>query len=161
MSHLRRQDRAITDPADIDRILTGARFATVALAEGDQPYAVTLSFGYDAARRRLCFHVANAGRKLDIIAKNPRACVSVVRDLGYQAGQCAHRFESVVMTGDMRVLDDPEDIRLSMRALIGQLEAAEPAVEVWERNALDTAGALKRFRALVFEIEDVTAKRGQ
>ena len=74
MSHaMRREDRAITDPAEIDRILSEARYATVALADGAEPYVVTLSCGYDARRRQLCFHVAPAGRKLDIISRNPRA----------------------------------------------------------------------------------------
>lgn len=161
MSHLRRQDRAITDVAEIDRILAQGRFATIALADGEKPYAVTLSYGYDAARRRLCFHVATAGRKLDVIARNPRACASVIADLGYKAGECAQPFQSVVMTGHLHVLDDPEDIRLAMRTLIGQLEGSDGVDEVWERNRLDTPAALKRFRALVLDIEDVSAKQGQ
>ena len=58
MTHeLRRADREITDPAEIDRILSAAKYATIALADGAQPYVVTLSCGFDAGRQRLCFHV--------------------------------------------------------------------------------------------------------
>jgi nitroimidazol reductase NimA-like FMN-containing flavoprotein (pyridoxamine 5'-phosphate oxidase superfamily) len=161
MSHpLRRTDRQITDVAEIDRLLTQARYATIALADGDEPYVVTLSCGFDAPNRRLCFHVATTGRKLDIIARNPKACVTVVSDLGYQFGECAHPFESVVMTGTMRLVEDPDDIRTGMRALIGQLESPTDAEAIFERNKLGTDDGLKRFRLLTFEIGDVSAKRG-
>ncbi len=56
------------------------------LLTDDQPYVVTLSCGFDAANRRLCFHVANSGRKLDIIARNPKACATVDRGPRLQAG---------------------------------------------------------------------------
>ena len=162
MTHeLRRHDLQITDPAEIDRILLGARYATIALVDGDQPYAVTLSCGYDAGHTRLCFHVAPQGRKLDIIAANPSACVTVVGDLGYKVGECAHPYESVVMFGRMRLLEDPDDVRAAMRALVEQLESPQAEAEIWERNALDTPEALRRFRMLVFEIDELTAKSGQ
>jgi uncharacterized protein len=158
---LRREDRAITDPAEIGRILSAARFATIALADAGEPYVVTLSCGYDAAHGRLCFHVAPEGRKLDIIARNPRACVTVVEDLGYKRGECAHPFRSVVMEGRMRLVSAPAEMRETMRVLIGQLEAPEDAAEVYVRNKLDDDGALTRFRMLVFEIDDMSGKEGE
>jgi len=162
MTHeLRRHDLEITDPAEIDRILHAARYATIALADGEQPYAVTLSCGYDAANQRLCFHVAPKGRKLEIAARNPRACATVIGDKGYLVGECAHPYESVVMFGRVRVLEGAEEIRAAMRVLIGQLESPEAESTIWERNSLETDAALERFRILVFEIDDVTAKSGQ
>jgi len=162
MTHpLRRQDRAITDAARIEEIIASARYATVALVDGDEPYVVTLSCGYDAPRRRLCFHVAHEGRKLDIVARNPRACATIVVDHGYSVGACEHPFESVVMTGRMRVLDDPDDAREAMRTLIVQLEGTENLPAVWDRNKLDGEAVFRRMRMLVLEIDDVTAKAGK
>lgn len=162
MTHLmRRHDCEITDPAIIDEIISAGRYATIALCEGDEPYVVTLSCGYDAERRRLCFHVATSGRKLDIIAGNPRACATIVDDLGYKHGECAHPFRSVVMTGTMRLADDPEDIRAGMRTLIDQLETPADADALFARHKLDTDEGLKRFRLLVLEIEGVSAKQDE
>jgi nitroimidazol reductase NimA-like FMN-containing flavoprotein (pyridoxamine 5'-phosphate oxidase superfamily) len=158
---LRRADRQITHSADIDRILATAKYAMIALADGDQPYVVTLSCGYDPERQRLCFHSAPRGRKLDIIGNNPLACATVVREGGYKSGECAHPFESVVLFGRMRVLDDPDDARAAMRTLIGQLESTADRDALWQRHDLDTAEALARFRMLAFEIEHLTAKSGQ
>ena len=162
MTHeLRRHDLEITDPAEIDRILRSAAHATIALVDGTRPYVVTLSCGYDAARNRLCFHVAPMGRKLDVIDANPLACATVIHDRGYSTGECAQPYESVVVFGNMRVLEDPDDIRAAMRTLIGQLESPEAEAAIWERNQLDTDEGLVRFRMLVLEIDDGTAKSGQ
>jgi len=158
---MRRHDCAITDPATIDEILSAGRYATIALCDGDEPYVVTLSCGYDAERKRLCFHVAPAGRKLDIIANNPRACATVVHDLGYKHGECAHPFRSVVMTGSMRLADDPEDVRAGMRTLIRQLETLEDAEAIFAEHKLDTDEGLKRFKLLVLDIDDVSAKQDE
>ena len=162
MTHeLRRNDLEITDAEQINALLHAARFATIALAEGSQPYLVTLSCGYDEARHRLCFHVAPKGRKLDIIAANPLACATIVADKGYLEGECAHPYDSVVAFGRMRLLEDAEEVRDAMRTLMGQLESPAAVSAVWERNNLDTDEALVRFRMLVFEIDELTAKSGQ
>jgi nitroimidazol reductase NimA-like FMN-containing flavoprotein (pyridoxamine 5'-phosphate oxidase superfamily) len=158
---LRREDRAITDPAVIESLLHGARVATIALADGDEPYVVTLSCGYDAPLRRLCFHVASVGRKLDIIARNPRACVTIVSDLGYKTGECAHPFQSLVMEGRMRLLEDRDEARIAMRALIGQLEGAEAVDRLFAKHELDGEAVFRRMSVLVFEIDGITAKEGE
>jgi len=158
---LRRHDLEITDPAEIDRILSSAHHATIALTDGDAPYLVTLSFGYDAERGRLCFHAATGGRKLELIAANPRACATVVRELGYNSGECEHPYESVVLFGTMRIVEELGDAQAAMRTLIGQLESPADAVAIWERNNLGAPEGMARCRMLVFDIEDLTAKSGQ
>ena len=158
---LRRDDLEITDPDEIDRLLSSGRYATVALVDGDRPYVVTMSCGYDRARGRLCFHVAREGRKLDLIAANPQACATVVHDLGYNTGQCAHPYESVVVVGRMRILENADDARDAMRTLIAQLEGREDASAIWERNRLDTDDGLGRCLMLALEIDSMSAKAGQ
>lgn len=161
MSHLRRKDREITDPAHVERIFSAGRFATIALADGDEPYVVTLSYGYDAPKHRLCFHAATAGRKLDIIARNPRACATVILDLGYRETECAHSYESVVVTGRMRVLDDIDEVRAAMHVLVSHLESPQAREAVWARNGLNDDLAFKRFTILEFAIDELCAKHGQ
>jgi uncharacterized protein len=158
---LRRNDLEITDPAQIDRILSAAKYATIALVDGDRPYLVTMSCGYDRKRNRLCFHAATTGRKLDLIAANPGACATVIADLGYKRGECDHSYESVVLFGKMRVLEDLADAREAMRILIGQLESSEDEPAIWERNGLGAVEGMGRCRMLALEIEDLTAKTGQ
>ena len=161
MSQLRRKDREITDPVIIEQVLSSGRFVTIALCDGSDPYVVTLSYGYDAAGRRLCFHSARTGRKTDIIAANPRACATVVVDRGYAEGECAHPYRSVVMTGHMRVIDDIPEAREAMRVLTLHLEGPDAMQEVWNRNGLADDAAFGRVAMLEFRIESLCAKQGQ
>jgi nitroimidazol reductase NimA-like FMN-containing flavoprotein (pyridoxamine 5'-phosphate oxidase superfamily) len=156
--HLRRHDRQITDTETIERIVRDGRYTTIALADGAEPYVVTLSYGYDAPQRRLYFHVAHEGRKLDIIARNPRACATVIADGGYNPGECEHAYETVVMFGTIRVVEDPAEKLRAMHTLVDHLE---PDPETyWATRSWTLEQRISGFSALCFEIEELTAKAG-
>lgn len=161
MHHIRRKDREITDTETIEAILDNGRFATIALADGEQPYLVTLSYGYDTELRRLYFHAAKEGRKLDIIAVNPQACATVIEECGYNEGECEHPYRSVVMNGRMRAAADVAEAREAMRTLVGHLESCEAKDAIFERNGLARDESFERVRMLVFEIDSMTAKQGK
>lgn len=156
---MRRADREITDPARIDDLLKRGRFITLALVDGVEPYVVTLSYGYDSQSRRMYFHVAHAGHKLDVIAVNPRACGTVVLDGGYNQGECEHPFESVVVRGTLRIAEDPAEKRNAIRALVGHLEP--DAETYWASRTWDLEDRLGGFKALMLDIESVSAKEGK
>jgi nitroimidazol reductase NimA-like FMN-containing flavoprotein (pyridoxamine 5'-phosphate oxidase superfamily) len=157
--HLRRSDREITDPVALDSVLTRGTFATVAMCHDGEPYLVTLSYGYDAKRRALYSHVATTGRKLDAIAADPRACATIIIDGGYRHGECSHLYESIVLTGRMTVVDDPDEARHGMRVLLGHLE--DDPDDVWERQALDREETWRRLRILRLDIDEITGKSNE
>ncbi len=157
--HLRRTDRQITDEAAIERILKQGRFTTIALTGADGPYAVTLSYGYDADASRLYFHVAHEGRKLAMIAEDSRACATIVLDHGYTTGECEHPFESVVMFGRMRIVTDADEKLRAIRTLVNHLEA-EPQ-GYWDSRSWQIEDRIGGFTALAFEIDELTAKQGK
>jgi len=156
--HVRRTDRELTEPAEIDSVLQRGRFAAIAMCHDGEPYVVTLSYGFDEARRALYFHVARAGRKLDAWAADPRVCATVVIDGGYEQGACKHHYESVVLEGRMSLVTDLEEARHGMGVLAGHLED-EPA-PVWERNALDGDEAYERVHIARLDIDHITGKAG-
>ncbi len=156
--HLRRDDRAITGTEHVDRLIAEGRFATFALANDNEPYCVTLTYGFDREARRLYFHVAHEGQKLDWIARNPASCGTIVHASEYSHGECAHPYESVVMRGRFRVVDDPAEKAQAIRTLVWQQERdPEP---YWASRQLDDPKRTNGFTALAFEIEHVTAKKG-
>jgi nitroimidazol reductase NimA-like FMN-containing flavoprotein (pyridoxamine 5'-phosphate oxidase superfamily) len=157
--HLRRTDREITDPETIERILRTGKYTTIALAGEEGPYAVTLSYGYDSEQRRLYFHAAHEGQKIDLIARDPRACATVIAENGYTHGECEHPFESVVMFGTMRVVEDAEEKLHAIHTLVDHLET--DAEKYWESRSWKLESRMAGFSALVFEIERLTAKRGK
>jgi nitroimidazol reductase NimA-like FMN-containing flavoprotein (pyridoxamine 5'-phosphate oxidase superfamily) len=156
--HVRRTDRELTEPDDLDSVLRRGRFATIAMCHDGEPYVVTLSYGYDSEAKRLYFHVAPAGRKLDALAADPHVCATVVIDGGYEQGACKHRYESVVFTGHMALVADLEEARAGMRVLMGQLE--EDPSAVWEKNRLDEDATFDRMSVARLDIREITGKAG-
>jgi nitroimidazol reductase NimA-like FMN-containing flavoprotein (pyridoxamine 5'-phosphate oxidase superfamily) len=156
--HVRRDDRELTGAAELTSILQRGRFVTVAMCHDGEPYLVTLSYGYDEARRAMFFHVAPEGRKLDAWNADPRVCATVIVDGGYEPGACKHHYESVVLTGRVSLVTDPDEARAGMRVLVGHLE--EDTDAVWERNRLDSDTPYGRMRIARLDIDEMTGKAG-
>ena len=156
--HMRRADRELTEPGALADILRGGRYATIAMIHDGEPYLVTLSYGWDETSNALYFHMANAGRKLDALAADPRVCATVIADGGYVPGECRHRYESVVMTGTMQVLTDPQEARAGMRALIGALEGESDPL--WSHYDLDGKKHWERMSIARLDIKTITGKAG-
>ena len=120
--HARHPDKAITDPAEIARIVAGQKFLTLALCDENRPYLVTVSHVFDADRNSFYFHCSPAGRKLDIIAANPHVYGQVLEDCGYVPGECEHQYRTVQFDGTAELVVDPEEKLRALRLLIGRLE---------------------------------------
>ena len=159
MHAMRRTDRQILDEGRIRGILEQGRYIMIALCARDEPYVVTLSYGYDAERACLYFHVAHEGQKLDIIAENDRACGTVVIESGYTQGECEHPFESVVLRGRIRMVVDSDEKRRAIEVLVNHLES-DP-VGYWASRRWKLEDRIKGFTALRFDIEEMTAKQGK
>ncbi len=156
--HMRRIDRALVEPEELASILKRGKYAAVAMCQDGEPYVVTLSYGYDEAANSLVFHLSPSGRKTDAWAADPRVCATVVIDGGYVKGECRHLYESVVVSGRMTVITDPDEARDAMRTLLAHLE--EEPDDVWERQALDRPETWRRLAVARLVIEDITGKAG-
>lgn len=155
---MRRMDREM-EPDECRSLLGRGRFSTLGLADADGcPYVVTLSYGFDADASRLYFHVARAGRKLDLAAANPRAAATVVDAGEYLDGRCAHPYESVVLEGRLRLVEDDGEREHALRTVLAQQESDAEAA--WTRNHLDDPATWRRFAVLAFDIESSSGKRG-
>lgn len=117
---MRRSDREIKDRETIDRILHAAPVCRLALCDGDRPYVIPMSYGYDG--KSLYFHCASEGRKLDLVRRNPNACFEVDMDVEVAARGTACswglRFRSVVGFGRVTIVADPEGKRRALAALM-------------------------------------------
>ena len=97
--HMRRKDRKINDENVLYDIVNKGQFAVLALCRKNEPYCVTLSYGFEKARRTLYFHAANTGLKLDILKENPEVCLTIIEDNGYLKTVCSHAYRTVVIRG--------------------------------------------------------------
>jgi uncharacterized protein len=156
--HVRRTDREIVGRSEIDSVLLRGRFATLAMCHDGEPYAVTLSYGYDAGARALYFHLAPVGRKVEAISRDPRVCGTVVIDGGYEPGACKHHYESVVFEGEMALVKHLDERRHGMRVLLSHLE--DDPDTVWERNKLSGDTVYDRMAVARLDIREITGKAG-
>lgn len=157
--HVRRTDREITDAAELDSLLREGKFVTIAFARADEPYLVTLSYGFDAERRALYFHTATEGLKYEFAEANPRVCATVVLDGGYVPGECEHNYRSLVLRGTFARVTDPAELRHGMRVLLGHLEG--DAEEWMAARKLDHDEAYRKMAVARLDIESVTGKQGK
>jgi len=74
---VRRAEQEITSFEEIVQLIERCDTVRLGLADGGTPYVVPLSFGYEVRDGKvwLYFHGAKEGRKHEMIARNPRACV--------------------------------------------------------------------------------------
>jgi nitroimidazol reductase NimA-like FMN-containing flavoprotein (pyridoxamine 5'-phosphate oxidase superfamily) len=152
---MQKPEREISDPAEIRRILDRGKYATIAMCRNREPYLVTLSCGFDEARRALYFHSALKGLKLDILRDNPRVCATVILDLGYRPGLCSHAYRSVVLRGRMSLVEDLDEKRHGLDVLLRQLE---PEAEEVRRRQLPDEAAYRAVGILRLDIEDARGK---
>jgi nitroimidazol reductase NimA-like FMN-containing flavoprotein (pyridoxamine 5'-phosphate oxidase superfamily) len=155
--HMRRLDRQIDDK-EISDILEKGRYAVIAMCSGDEPYIVTLSYGYDTKQNVLYMHTGTKGQKVDILKQNPNVCATVIDDLGYLMDECGHRYRSVVMEGKITFVDQLEEKISGMEVILNHLEE-NPSI-VRERS-LKSPEIYSGISILRLDIVSVTGKKGR
>lgn len=154
---MRRSDRAQSlefAQALIDRCTYGV----VAISTGeDTPYCLPLSLV--RVDNRLYFHCAKQGRKLDLLHRNPKVCVTFVgtSEPAYVESNNTFTdyFQSAMVTGTAsEVLEDDEKIE-ALRALCTKVTPEGMSGDNFERAV---SGSLAVTGVWRIEMEEVTAK---
>ena len=120
---MRRYDKEIADTKEIERILERGILCSIAFSDGDEPYLITVNFGYSDGS--IYFHSAGTGKKMNLISKNPQVCFQVVVDDELVTGENAcndftMKYKSVVGYGRISVLEDEEEKRRALSILMKQ-----------------------------------------
>ena len=115
------------------------------LGDGGYPYGIPLDHWYSEEDRKLYFHCAKVGHKIDAVA----ACDKVsycVMDEGYRKdGDWALNIRSVVIFGRMRVVNDAEEQlkRKIAAGLCGKFTDDEAFLQNELTNAMPRAAFLE------------------
>jgi nitroimidazol reductase NimA-like FMN-containing flavoprotein (pyridoxamine 5'-phosphate oxidase superfamily) len=129
-----------------------------ALCRGDEPYVVTMNYGYDEAQDALYFHCARKGLKTEFITQNPAVCGTAIEDRGYLQGECAHAFQSVVFWGEMHVVEELAEKKHAMQVMLDHLEEDPDRVR---RTQLKNDAAYERVAILRLDVHEISGKQGQ
>lgn len=154
--HMRRRDREIVDREDLVAILRRGRYMAVAMCRTGEPYVVTLSYGYSEEENALYFHCAHEGLKLEFLRANARVCATVVEDLGYKEGECSHAYRSVVVRGQLEIVEDRAGKAWGLRALLAHQEK-DPQEAV--QRLLPDEAAFAGGTVLRLKVADTTGKQ--
>lgn len=120
---MKRSDREITDPDQIDEIIRSCLVCHLALAKDNTPYVIPMSFGYDGAA--LYLHTAPEGKKIDYFLANPLVCFQfeqniVLRRHPDSACKWSFHFESVIGYGTLSELTDPAQKERGLNEIMRQ-----------------------------------------
>jgi nitroimidazol reductase NimA-like FMN-containing flavoprotein (pyridoxamine 5'-phosphate oxidase superfamily) len=117
---MRRADKEITDRNIIDSVLRKSLVCRIAMYDGEMPYVVPLSFGYDG--KNIYLHSAKDGRKIDILKRNPNLCFEFETECevlpAERACSFTMRYRSVIGYGNACFLEDSEEKIAAMRIIM-------------------------------------------
>ena len=156
--HMNRKDREITVPKEIFEILQEGKYAVISMCRDNEPYIVTLNYGYDNDKNALYFHNAPQGLKIDFIKYNPNVCATVIEDRGYIMNECADAYRSVVFWGKMSIVEDIVEKKHAMEILLNHLED-NPGI-IKERS-LKNDEVYSELGILRLDIMEITGKKGR
>ncbi len=117
---MRRKDKEITDSSIIEEIISKADVCRLAMVDGEKPYLVPLSFGYEDSC--LYFHSGMKGMKIAILRTNPNVCFEfdIAGELIEGESPCAWsvQYQSVIGFGKAEFLETPAEKREAFRVLM-------------------------------------------
>ena len=125
---MRRNDKGITDPGELETIIRSGRICRLALTADPAPYIVPLNYGYRDGV--LYFHSAPEGRKLELMRRNPWAGFEIDLDLGLRDGgaeacKWSMRYRSVIGYGQIEFISGSEEKRRALDLIMAQYTPGE------------------------------------
>jgi nitroimidazol reductase NimA-like FMN-containing flavoprotein (pyridoxamine 5'-phosphate oxidase superfamily) len=157
---MRRKDKEISGRARLEKILDQARVCRLAMVgegpQGTEPYVLPVFFA--CRDGRLYVHCAQEGRKLELVARNPRVCVEVdeLRGLLPAEKPCAFSslFRSVIASGTAAPVLDAQAKRRALDLLMAKY-AGRPSGPGFEFSD----ATLEHTVVLEITIEQITGKQ--
>lgn len=152
---MRRKDREITDLNEILGIMKKCDVCNIAIFDEEYPYIIPMNFGFSSQDKELAlyFHCAKAGKKLDLLRKNPKVGFEmdcshnlIIKELDCD---CTMEFESICGNGVIEILPDDQKI-----AALGQLMKQykeQPAMNFNEKY-------VKAVEVLKLTVNEITGK---
>ena len=124
---MRRIDREVTDKTAIEEFIKKEQILRVAFYEDGEIYIVPVNYGYTRENDRYSFyfHGAMAGRKYELSKSGPAVGFEI--DGAYQllpgdsACDYSARFQSVIGTGTLEIVEDMAEKVKGLNALMRQI----------------------------------------
>ena len=112
---LRRKKQALSKEESAAILNSGTSGVLALAGDDDYPYAVPISYVYDG--KKIYFHCAQSGHKLDAIRRNPKASFCVIGQDYIVPERYTTYFRSVIIFGTVRILENEEEKRAAIEKL--------------------------------------------
>lgn len=126
---MRRNEFAITDQETIHALLKECEYGTLSLIDNNVPYGIPLNFVW--WEEGVAFHGAKEGKKIELIAQNPHASLSIVKPYALlpsyfsettSACPASQLYASIIMQGIITIIDTNEQKASALNALMEKLQ---------------------------------------
>jgi len=153
---LRHNAKEIKDFRIIEEIIRKTDVCRLALANDNIPYIVTMNFGYTSfSEKRLYFHCANAGKKLDMIRKNNYVCFEMDTDhqiyKGDKGCDWGMKFSSIVGYGNISIISEKGVKERGLNCIMSHYGG--------EKDFTYDEEVLERTTILQLDIKEITGKK--
>lgn len=151
MERKMRRFRQLLDEQAAKEILLNATNGVVSLVDSDgYPYGVPISFVYDGDKR-IYFHSAVDGRKIECIRADDRCSFCVIGQDVIMPDEFTTYFRSVIVTGSIHIVTERDDV---MKGLLLLSEKYSPGVDPYG----EISKCIGRVSVLCLDIENMTGK---
>ena len=154
---MRRKDRKLTTKEELLDILENGKIVQIAFQDKNQPYIVTLNYGFYWTNENpvLYFHCANEGRKIECIKFNPEVCFSIsICDpfvKGENACNYGMKYRSIVGYGKIRIVTDSEEKINGLNLIMKQYTG--------NNNWTYEDEMMNKTTVISLEVHEITGKR--
>lgn len=154
---MRRSDREQSRDFALE-LIDRCTYGVLSVSTGEEtPYCLPLSLV--RVEDSLYFHCARQGRKLDLLHKNPRVCVTFVGNSApaYVAEKNMYTdyFQSAIVTGTAHELTGDEERLAALRAICQRLTPEGMGGDSFERAV---SGSLSATGVWRIDMDQITAK---
>ncbi len=153
---MRRGKQALSVEACEEVLERGTAGVLATAGDDDYPYAVPLSYVYDAGRQAIYFHSALSGHKLDAVQRNSKVSFCVVDKDSVVPKEYTTYFRSVIVFGTIRILEDSAEKYHAIEAL-----AIKYAPDDSKEGRDGVIGDGLRFCMLELKIEHMSGKEAR
>ena len=123
------------------------------IGDNGYPYAVPLSYVY--FNKKIYFHSAKAGHKIESIVRDPRISFAVIDEDAIVSEEFTSYFRSVIAFGKSRIVEGQERIE-ALRALVEKYSGDQPQ-EIKEKNI----NGCTQSHVVSIDIEYLTGKQAK
>ncbi len=152
---MRLKEKEITDRREIEEILKKEKICYLAMADGDTPYVIPTTYGFGEGH--IFMHSSKEGRKMEVIRKNNKVCVTVHTDSQLVSGgkgtgcKSTIKFRSVVATGRAKFLEKGDEKKKAMDVIMSQ-QFGESGFQYTDQGITDMA-------IIRIDLDSVTGKK--